>query len=53
LVSANFAVAATTATLPFRIVDLVKDTALPDGTFVEALVTYQLGVHFYRQTTGA
>jgi hypothetical protein len=53
LVSANFASAATTATLPFRIVDLVKDTALPDGTFVEALVTYQLGVHFYRQTTGA
>ena len=52
-VSGNFASAATTATLPFRIVDVVKETALSDGTFVELLVSYQLGVHFYRQTTGA
>jgi len=52
-VSANFASAATTATLPFRIVGVVKESALSDGTFAQVLVSYQLGVHFYRQTTGA
>mgnify|MGYP003340128973 CR=1 FL=1 len=52
-VSANFASAATTATLPFRIIDVVKESALSDGTFAQVLVSYQLGVHFYRQTTGA
>ncbi len=53
LVSANLASAATTATLPLRVVDVVKESALSDGTYAQVLVTYQLGVHFYRQTTGA
>ena len=52
-VSANLAVAATTATLPFRVIDVVKESALADGTYAQVLVSYQLGVHFYRQTTGA
>lgn len=51
-VSADFASAATTNTLPLRIVDLVRDTALSDGTFQQILVTYNAGFHFYRQTTG-
>lgn len=51
-ISANFASAATTNTLPFRIVDVVRDTALSDGTFVEVLVTYNAAMHFYRQATG-
>lgn len=51
-VSADFASAATTATLPLRIVDVVRDTALSDGTFQQILVTYNAGFHFYRQTTG-
>ena len=51
-VSANFASAATTATLPFRVIDVVKETALSDGTFQQVLVTYNFGKHFYRQTTG-
>lgn len=52
-VSGNFASAATTNTLPFRVIDVVKETALSDGTFVEVLVIYQAGMQFYRQTTGA
>ena len=52
-VSANLASAATTATLPFRVIDVVKESALSDGTYAQVLVSYQLGVHFYRQTTGA
>ena len=51
-VSANLASVNTTATLPFRIVDVVRDTALTDGTFQQVLVTYNAGLHFYRQTTG-
>jgi hypothetical protein len=51
-VSANLASAATTNTLPLRIVDVVKETALSDGTFQQILVTYNAGFHFYRQTTG-
>lgn len=51
-VSANFASAATTNTLPLRIVDVVRETALSDGTFQQILVTYNAGFHFYRQTTG-
>lgn len=51
-VSANLASAATTATLPFRIVDVVRDTALSDGTFQQVYVTYNFGLHFYRQATG-
>ena len=44
--------AATTAALPFRIVDVVRDTALSDGTFQQILVTFNFGLHFYRQATG-
>lgn len=51
-VSANFASAATTNTLPLRIVDLVRDTALSDSSCQQILVTYNAGFHFYRQTTG-
>ena len=51
-VSANLAAAATTSTLPFRIVDVVRDTALSDGSFQQVLVTYNFGLHFYRQATG-
>ena len=51
-ISANFASSATTSTLPFRIVDLVRDTALSDGSFQQVLVTYNFGLHFYRQATG-
>lgn len=51
-VSANLASANTTNTLPLRIVDVVRDTALSDGTFQQILVTYNAGFHFYRQTTG-
>lgn len=51
-VSANLASSATTSTLPFRIVDVVRDTALSDGTFQQVLVTYNFGLHFYRQATG-
>lgn len=51
-VSANFASAATTNTLPFRIIDVVRETALSDGTFQQVLVTYNAAMHFYRQATG-
>ena len=51
-ISANFASSATTSTLPFRIVDVVRDTALSDGSFQQVLVTYNFGLHFYRQATG-
>ena len=51
-VSANFASANTTSTLPFRIVDVVRETALSDGTFQQILVTFNFGLHFYRQATG-
>ena len=40
VVSANLASKATTATLPFRVVDVVPDTALSDGTFQEVIVAY-------------
>jgi hypothetical protein len=40
VVSANLASKATTATLPFRIVDVVTLTALSDGTFQEVVVQY-------------
>lgn len=51
-ISANFSSAATTNTLPFRIIDVVRDTALSDGTYQQILVTYNAGLHFYRQATG-
>ena len=40
VVTANLASKATTATLPFRVVDVVPDTALTDGTFQEVIVAY-------------
>lgn len=40
VVTANLASKATTATLPFRVVDVVPDTALSDGTFQEVIVAY-------------
>ena len=52
-VSANLASANTTSTLPFRIIDVVPESALPsDGSFTQVLVTYNFGLHFYRQATG-
>ncbi len=51
-ISANFASTATTSTLPFRIIDVVRETALSDGTFQQVLVTYNAALHFYRQATG-
>jgi hypothetical protein len=52
-VSANLASATTTSTLPFRIIDVVQESALPsDGSFTQVLVTYNFGLHFYRQATG-
>jgi len=40
VVSANLASKGTTATLPFRVVDVVTLTALSDGTFQEVVVAY-------------
>lgn len=51
-VSANLASATTTSTLPFRIVDVVQESALTDGTFTQVQVIYNFGLHFYRQATG-
>lgn len=50
--SVNFASHATTSTLPFRVIALVPESILTDGTFSEVLVTYNFGLHFYRQATG-
>ena len=52
IVSVNLASAATTNTLPLRIVDVVRSTALSDGTYQQVLVSFNSGFHFYRQTTG-
>lgn len=51
-VSINYASHATTNTLPFRVIALVPESILTDGTFSEVLVTYNFGLHFYRQATG-
>lgn len=51
-VSINFASHNTTSTLPFRVIALVPESILTDGTFSEVLVTYNFGLHFYRQATG-
>lgn len=51
-VSANLASATTTSTLPFRIVSVVPESALADGTFTQVQVIYNFGLHFYRQATG-
>lgn len=52
LVTVNLSSAATTNTLPLRIIDVVRSTALSDGTYQQVLVSYNAGFHFYRQTTG-
>lgn len=52
IVSVNLASAATTNTLPLRIIDLDRSTALSDGTYQRVLVSFNAGFHFYRQTTG-
>lgn len=52
VVSANFASVATTNTLPFTVLDVVKETALPDGTYSEVLLVFNAGFHFHRQATG-
>lgn len=44
--------AGTTTTCPFKIVDVVPDTAPAVGSFVEVLVTWNQGVHQYRSNAG-
>lgn len=51
-VSGNLASANTTSTLPWRIVAVVPESALSDGTFTQVQVIYNAGLHFYRQATG-
>lgn len=51
-VSANLASANTTSTLPWRIVAVVPESVLSDGTFTQVQVIYNFGLHFYRQATG-
>jgi hypothetical protein len=51
-VSANFASVNTTNTLPFRVVSIVPESVLPDGTFTRVQVIYNAAMHFYRQATG-
>jgi len=52
LVSVDLSTANTTAGLPLRIVDVVRSTALQDGTYQQVLVGFNFGTHFYRQSTG-
>ena len=52
IVSVNLASAATTNTLPLRIIDLDRSTALSDGTYQRVLVGFNSGFHFYRQANG-
>jgi len=51
-VSGNLASSAVTDALPLRIVAVVPESALSDGTFTQVQVIYNAGKHFYRQTTG-
>ena len=51
-VSGNLASANTTSTLPWRIVAVVPESVLSDGTFTQVQVIYNFGLHFYRQATG-
>ena len=44
--------AATTATLPIRVVDVVPDTATASDTFVEFIVKFNFGDHQYYNATG-
>lgn len=51
-VSLDFTSVAATATVPFRIIDVVPESALPDGTFQQVLVIYTAGLHAYRTALG-
>ena len=51
-ISLNQASIAVTATLPWRIVDVVPESRLSDGTFTMLNVIYNSGLHFYRTATG-
>lgn len=42
----------TTTTAPFKILNVVPDTAPATGSFVEVLVTWNEGVHQYRSNSG-
>jgi hypothetical protein len=42
----------TTTTAPFKIINVVPDTAPATGSFVEVLVTWNQGVHQYRSNAG-
>jgi hypothetical protein len=44
--------AGTITTCPFKIINVVPDTAPATGSFVEVLVTWNSGVHQYRNTAG-
>ena len=44
--------AATTNTLPLRVVDVVEDTKTADDTYVEFIVKWNFGMHQYYNATG-
>ena len=44
--------AATTNTLPIRVIDVVPDTATAADTFVELIVKFNWGMHQYQNATG-
>lgn len=44
--------AATTNTLPIRVIDVVPDTATGADTFVELIVKWNWGMHQYQNATG-
>lgn len=46
------AAGATTSSLPFRIVDVVPDTANASGNFVEFIIKFNFGYHSYYNATG-
>lgn len=45
--------AATTNTLPVRVVDVVRETADSSGNFTEVIVKWNAGMHQYNNATGA
>lgn len=51
-VAVNYASHNTTATLPFRIIAIVPESILSDGTYGAVQVIYNFGLHQYRQATG-
>jgi len=44
--------AATTNTLPIRVIDVVPDTATGSDTYVELIVKFNWGMHQYQNATG-